>query len=161
MDGVNFETDETVRQSASSIYHVLRASRRRIAIMLIGQRVISPGQIYDSLPDPHQSREADPIITVKSLAREIVAVESGIPKNHATGADYHNVYTSLTQTHLPRLDNVGAITYDDDRKEIYAGHNLLALTTIVLTSEPIIKAYFDEESAEQFSGGPVDGSITD
>ena len=156
-----FDGDISVRQTASSIYHVLRAFRRRITILLIGERALVPGMILYSQSDPNQSQEAEPIITVKDLAKEIVAVEEDIPRGHATGTSYHNVYNSLTQTHLPRLDDIGAITYDEDRKKIYADHNLLVLTTIVLTSEPLIKTYFDEDNAEQFFGGPVDTSITD
>lgn len=161
MDKKQFEGDVSVRQSTSSIYHVLRAYRRRITILLIGQRALAPGMIHRAPSYSNQSQEVEPIITVKNLTKEIVAVEEDIPKNHATGNLYHNVYNSLTQTHLPRLDDIGAITYNEDRKLIYADHNLLALTTIVLTSEPLIRTYFDEDNAEQFFGGPVDTSITD
>ncbi|GAA1341265.1 hypothetical protein GCM10009647_084900 [Streptomyces sanglieri] len=161
MDEEQFDGDVNVRKSASSIYHVLRAFRRRITILLIGQRALVPGKILRPPSEPNQSQEAESIITVKELTKEIVAVEEGIPRSHATGTPYHNVYTSLTQTHLPRLDDIGAITYDEDRKKIYADHNLLVLTTIVLTSEPLIKTYFDVDNAEQFFGGPVDTSITD
>lgn len=161
MDKEKFEGEASVRQSASSIYHVLRAFRRRITILLIGQRAIASSMVPGSSANPNQPPEAEPIITVKDLTKEIVAIEEDIPKSHATGPPYHNVYTSLTQTHLPRLDDIGAIAYDEDRKNIYADHNLIVLTTIVLTSQPLIKTYFHKDNARQFFGGPVDTSITD
>ncbi len=153
--------DVGARKSASSIYHVLRAFRRRLSILIIGQQALVTGIILRVPSDPDQSRETEPVIAVKDLTKEIVAVEEDIPKSHATGTAYHNVYTSLTQTHLPRLDDIGAITYDENRKEIYADHNLFVLTSILLISDPLIKTYFDFNSAEQFFGGPVDTSITD
>ncbi|MDS0294791.1 DUF7344 domain-containing protein [Halogeometricum luteum] len=80
----------------SDIHDVLRNDRRRHVI----ERLQS-------------SEEAE---TVADLAEYIGAVESGEsppPRNVR-----QSVYVSLHQTHLPKLDELGIVTYDSDRKTV-------------------------------------------
>jgi len=47
------------------------------------------------------------------------------------------MYNSLDQTHLPRLDDVGAVNYDQVRKRVSPAPNLPALVAVVSTIAPL------------------------
>lgn len=80
----------------SEVHDLLRNERRRRVIKYLQQTVGST--------------------TLRELAESIAEKETGIsppPKNIR-----QSVYNSLHQTHLPKLDELGVITYDSDRKTI-------------------------------------------
>jgi predicted transcriptional regulator len=84
----------------SDIHDVLRNDRRRLVL----ERLRETG------------REA-----VSDLAEDIGAVESGEdppPRNVR-----QSVYVSLHQTHLPKLNDLGIVVYDDDEKEVSLAEN--------------------------------------
>ena len=83
----------------SDLYHIFSASRRCYAIQLLSQRG------YKEYP-------------VRELAREITAIEHGIPKNDATGEPYRNVYNALCQTHLNTLSDTDLVVYNKRRQTI-------------------------------------------
>ena len=56
-----------------------------------------------------------------TLANQITAIEEDIAPKHASGEPYRNVYTALTQTHLPRLADIDVIRYDSTRKTLTIG----------------------------------------
>ena len=56
-----------------------------------------------------------------TLATQITAIEEDIAPKHASGEPYRNVYTALTQTHLPRLADIDVIRYDSTRKTLTIG----------------------------------------
>ena len=60
-------------------------------------------------------------IQASTLANHLTAIEEGIPPNRASGEPYRNVYNALSQTHLPKLADIGAIRYDSDRKTLTTG----------------------------------------
>lgn len=159
MDDLDLLVQQYDDESASTVHHVLRSSRRRLALVLVGQQVI---RTRSGSTKSDRNNVEEPIITVRQLAREIVMIEKGVSEDHATGEEYHNVYTSLIQTHLPRLDDVGAVQYDDDRKVLYPEENLLAFVSIVLTTSPLIQLFFHNAIAEHYAGGssPDDRSTT-
>lgn len=98
----------------SEVYHALSASRRCHTIQLL-------------------ARSEDGTLPVRELAREIAAIEEGVPPDHATGEPYRNVYNALSQTHLSTLSDAGIIIYDSDRQTVAAGPNLdVAALLIVL-----------------------------
>jgi len=114
----------------------------------------------DSNSETH--RYKPPELTVRELSREIVAIEQEVPLDHATGKSYHNVYTSLTQSHLDRLDAIEAIRYDPDRKTVEPDHNLLALASVATSASPLIRLLFRDSTAELDTGGSDrSDSITD
>jgi hypothetical protein len=92
-------------------------------------------------------------VSVREIARQIKAIEQGVPTEQATGEPYHNVYTSLIQTHLPELDGVGAIEYDSDRKLIGPDKNLIALATIATITSPLAQLLFQTAIADLYFGG--------
>lgn len=129
-------------QTASTIHHTLRAPRRRLTIFLLIHffpqlRIAQPES--DNLQSLH---EDEVTISVRQLAREIVSIEEGVSKEHATGDPYHNVYNSLIQTHLPKLDDVGGIEYDHARKTVSPDHNLVALAMTASLSFTVSELIF-------------------
>lgn len=143
-------------QSVSAIHHALRSSRRRLTVILVASQ--KTATVRDVSKD-HESYQEKPYddesITVREISRQIVSVEEGIPEEQATGDSYHNVYTSLTQTHLPRLEAIQAIKYDSDRKTVRPSQNLLALATVSTASTPLIYLLFHSSSSDTYSGGSV------
>ena len=135
-------------ESISTIHHALRSSRRRTAIILVALKLLGPKSAEPSTVD-----EISDSISVRTLSRQIVALEQDIPIGQATGDAYHNVYTSLIQTHLPRLQAIRAIKYNPDRKEIRPGENLPALAVIATISTPIAMFLFNDSSVDQFQQG--------
>lgn len=130
-------------QSLSAIHHVLRASRRRLVIVLTANRMmVDPKTEGTGNRRAMEGQEGEIRISVRQLAREVVTIEEDIPLHQATGEPYHNVYTSLIQSHLPKLDDVDAVEYDADRKHITPGKNLPALTVIAATTSPTAQLLF-------------------
>jgi len=145
-------TTTYTNQSLSAIHHTLRASRRRLVIELVSHRAIrsattTPSTSVDPLPD-HE-------VSVRRLAKEIVAIEDDVTVEAATGEAYHNVYTALIQTHLPALDDVRAIDYDGDRKTLTPDDNLLALAMAAAVTSPVAQLLFQDAVAELYNNGSL------
>jgi hypothetical protein len=88
--------DEGSALTQSEVHDVLRNERRRHVI----ERLVE--------------RETD---SVRDLAEHIASIESGEsppPRNVR-----QSVYVSLHQTHLPKLDDLEIVVYDDDAKEVW------------------------------------------
>jgi len=62
-----------------------------------------------------RAREA---IAARDVAEQIAAIEDGILPDEVSGQARTNVYVTLTQGHLPTLDELGAIEYDERSKQI-------------------------------------------
>jgi hypothetical protein len=141
-------------QSISTIHHSLRASRRRLVIGLLGHRTIIINRVHPNTKDVTISEpEKEFTVPVRQLAKEIVAIEEDIPVERATGEPYHNIYTALIQTHLPELDDVGAIAYDCDRKTVAPAQNLIVLAMITAITSPVTQMLFQDAVAEIYSAG--------
>jgi hypothetical protein len=121
---------DTVDDSFLSIlYHSLRARRRRETIRFI--------------------RATDtPTIAVRTLAKNIAAVEQGLPPRRATGEPYRNVYNALNQTHLPTLADAGIVIYDPERRTVAEGPNLSLAALLVAISRPAIETLRNRESTD-------------
>jgi DNA-binding transcriptional ArsR family regulator len=57
--------------------------------------------------------------TIGSLAEQIAAWENDCPVPDVTPAERKRVYTALQQSHLPRLEQAGLITFDDDDGRVH------------------------------------------
>jgi hypothetical protein len=80
-------------------------------------------QIHQILSNPrrrailqHLGSSSSGVITVRALSESIAAAEAG--ESPAPRNVRESVYTSLHQTHLPKLDALGVIEYDRDHREI-------------------------------------------
>lgn len=152
-------TDESI----STIHHAMRAPRRRLAVGLVACRTLvnddSEG-LSESTLSP--SVASDESLGVRELSREIVSIEQGVAIEHATGNDYHSVYTTLSQTHLPELDDVGAVIYDADRQRVAPDHNLHVFTIAAMITSSIAQTLLDASEIECYAGGAATHkSITD
>lgn len=142
-------------QSISTVHHALRAPRRRLAIGLIANW---PYLVGDNTEDNERVTWYHPnddigCIEVRTLAREIAAIEQETSTKQASGKPYHSVYTTLSQTHLPELDDVGAITYNGDRQTVTADQNILALVIAAMITSSVSQQYFNARAADCFAGG--------
>jgi hypothetical protein len=96
------DRERTPPESISEVYHVLRAARRRHVIRLLLE-------------------SDEETLSVRTLARQIAALEEDVPRERATGEPYRNVYNALSQTHLSTLSDADLIIYDPDRQTVSAG----------------------------------------
>jgi hypothetical protein len=151
MNEVRFSVTCYTEYSTSTIHHILQASRRRLAVRLIAHRVITTGAVESTEATAKRQQWRDGIVVqVRQLAREIVSIEEDMPIERATGEPYHNVYTALIQTHLPKLDDVAAIEYDSDRKTVTPDQNLLAFALVVEISAPVARLLFHDSIAKLY-----------
>jgi hypothetical protein len=98
--------------------------------------------------------DGEALVSVRQLAKEIVSIEKDVSVENATGEPYHNVYTALIQTHLPKLDDVAAIEYNSDRKTVSPDQNLLALSMVAAISSPVAQLLFHDAVARYANGTP-------
>ncbi|ADJ15459.1 DUF7344 domain-containing protein [Halalkalicoccus jeotgali] len=59
--------------------------------------------------------------SMEELVEHISATENGVPIGELSNQQRRRVYVSLYQTHLPLLDETGAIEYDQERQRIAPG----------------------------------------
>lgn len=57
-------------------------------------------------------------ITLRELSRQVAAWENDVEPEDVTLAQRKRVYTALTQSHLPRMDDHGFVEYDDERNVV-------------------------------------------
>lgn len=143
-------------QSISAIHHSLRASRRRLVVILVVHYTLPQGTIHElhSLQPDIDSSGVNGI-SVRQLATDIVAIEEDILREHATGPAYRSAYNSLVQSHLPRLDEVAAIRFDQDRKIVRPDKNLFALASVAAVTSPLAQKLFHASVADLYAGGAV------
>lgn len=149
--------------SISAIHHVLRSSRRRLAVIIVATRMLGNSSSYPNPPDYQSPTDRDSSIEVREIARIITSIEENVSLDHATGEEYHNVYNSLIQSHLPRLEAIKAVSYNSDRKTVHPENNLLAIAVVAGSTTSLSRLFFDSAAAELYSGGvsPTHDSITD
>jgi DNA-binding transcriptional ArsR family regulator len=83
-------------------------------------------QTFETLSNPRRrealrylrTREDDNPVSIRDLAEQIAAWENDLPTVEVTYKQRKRVYTSLYQSHLPRLHRYGFIEYDADRGTI-------------------------------------------
>ena len=124
----------------TNVYHILRAPRRRLLVIILAQEVIANDTQNFTWTDQQRT------FSVRQVSKQLTAIEQGIPMDHATGGPYHSVYTSLTQTHLPALHEADVIEYNEDRKTLRVTSNLIPIATIAAISTPVASLFLDEAS---------------
>lgn len=81
--------------SLDDIYHLLQTKRRRDVLRYL--------------------HDADGRVRLRDLAEQVAAWEQGTTVDDLSSDERQRVYISLYQSHLPKLDNHGIVTYDKDR----------------------------------------------
>ncbi len=111
---------EDISSVLSEVYHSLSASRRCHAIQIL-------------------AKNGEDSLRVRTLAREIAAIEEDVSPDCATGEPYRNVYNALSQTHLSTLSEAGIIIYDSDRQTVAAGPNLNAAALLIVLNQATVQ----------------------
>ena len=81
---------------------------------------LSKGEIFDVLQNERRRyalqylREHDGPVQLGDLASHVAAQEYDCPDSAVTSAQRKRVYTTLQQSHLPRMHDTGIIDYDDE-----------------------------------------------
>lgn len=89
------ETDDRQPLSRDDVFHILQTRRRRDVLRYL--------------------RDADGPVELRDLAEQVAAWEHGTTVDGLSSGQRQRVYISLYQSHLPKLDNRGIVTYDKDR----------------------------------------------
>lgn len=113
-------TDDTIGGNLSKGFHLLRAERRRQVIWCMSYL------------------DSDSSVTVREVAKQIAAVEQGMPVRAVTNDDYRTVYTNLVQHHLPDLAEGSVVNYNRDRQIVSPGPNTEALVVMNAIAIPTI-----------------------
>jgi DNA-binding transcriptional ArsR family regulator len=102
------------------IFHILRNQRRR--------------RILDYLA-------SNPTTTRSDLAEHVAALENDVSIADLTATQRKRVYVSFHQSHLPALDEAGALAYDRDRGTVErTPRTAVFLTCLDRAREPIDEA---------------------
>lgn len=70
-------------------------------------------------------------VAAGDLAVQIGAIEHGVEPTEIAGDDRTSVYVTLVRNHLPRLDELGAIRYDDRAKLAAPSENTAPLAEYI------------------------------
>lgn len=132
-------------QTVSEIHHSLQAPRRRLIILILTNRLISQFDLDSVLLNYTGEAEDGGVMSAREISKLIVALEDSIPPDQVTNNRYHNVYSAVTQHHLDRLDQVGAVEYDQDRKTVEPGRNLLVFASVALICSPLSQLILDAD----------------
>ncbi len=81
--------------SAETIFETLSNRRRRYAL--------------------HYLTQVGDAVTIRELSEQLAAWENGIECAAVTPKQRKRVYTALHQTHLPKMDRLGVVSYNKDR----------------------------------------------
>ncbi|MFB6182912.1 MAG: hypothetical protein ABEI96_00010 [Haloarculaceae archaeon] len=85
---------------------------------------VSKGEVFELLRNRrrrfvlHYLKRFRGPVSVRDLATQIAAWESGQPVDDVTRDQRRRVYTTLQQTHLDKMDAAGIIEYDADEKVV-------------------------------------------
>jgi hypothetical protein len=94
--------DDAAEIAPETAFDILRNSRRRLSITHLLET------------------EAD-AVSLSDLAEHVASVENDIPRANLTSAQRKRVYVSLYQSHLPRMEEARAVTFDQDSGVVALG----------------------------------------
>jgi len=88
--------------------------------MAPSEQSLSQDDVFELLSSPRRRyvlyhlREAKEPIELTTLAEQVAAWENETSVDEITEQERKRVYVSLYQTHIPRLDEAGVVSYDKD-----------------------------------------------
>lgn len=110
---------------------------------------LSQDVVFDILSSPRRRyvlyylRTTDEPVKLTALAEQVAAWENDTAAEKITEQERKRVYVSLYQTHIPRLDEVGVIQYDQDSGEIELSDDAHSIDDYLVSSD-------DEFAWQQF-----------
>lgn len=87
-------------------------------------RAFSEQEVYDAVKNLRRRyvlyslNRAQESVELGELAEQIAAWENNIPRDAVSPEQRKSVYSALYQTHLPKLENIGIVSYDRDSKRV-------------------------------------------
>jgi len=112
-----WDSDNSVPLTTEDAIEAIQTSRRRHVIA-----------IMDDVESPHRADD---------LAEAIAAIELDKAISELDSQERKNVYLALIQHHLEKLEETGAIVYDDRSKEVYATETTSGLADLVREIEAV------------------------
>jgi hypothetical protein len=83
----------------------------------------------------HLAAADDNTATLSDLAEQVAAKENGIDRSELTSTQRKRVYIGLYQCHLPKMDDLGVIDYDQDRGTVVLENGSKLLSYLPDTAE--------------------------
>lgn len=87
-------------------------------------------------------------IDLVDAARELYAWEESVPLDAVDEADLTEVATALYHVHVPKLRELGIVTYDEDERTLEPGQNTAHVEALVQASSSFDRA---ETAYEQYN----------
>jgi hypothetical protein len=109
-DGVSETEQEQESLSLDLVFEILKNSRRREVIHYL------------------RDQESDERVALGELAEHVAAIENDTTTDQLTSSQRKRVYVGLYQCHLPKMDDMGVVDFNQDR-----GHVALAPQADCLT----------------------------
>lgn len=104
---------------------------------------LDPDDLFHSLQNERRRRvlrvligAEDETLAMGDISKSVAAAENECPERMVSSDERKRVYIALYQNHLPQLDDVGLIEYDQDRGHVSAGPALHQATTFLEMTEP-------------------------
>jgi len=127
--------------SRDTLFEVLSNSRRRYILSRI--------------------RSADEPVELSEIAREIGAQEHGISPAELDQNAKKRVYVSLYQTHVPKLESVGLVKYDDESKTVAVTERTGEVDRVLGAVPPAYRWYHINGAISVVSATAITGSAFD
>lgn len=108
----------------TEIHHADSGALRPDGGVVGGEEPLSTDAVFETLSSQrrrytlHYLKQRDGPVTIRALSEQLAAWENGIEIADVTPKERKRVYTALHQTHLPKMDSLGVVTYDRDRGTI-------------------------------------------
>lgn len=98
---------------------------------------MDPDEAFEAIANSRRRRvllslaRASEAVSASDLAVEIAAVENQVDPSDVTGQMRTRVYIALTQKHLTKLDDLGAVEYDPRSKQVQATESTASLAVFI------------------------------
>lgn len=123
------ETDEGPAIELDQVFELLRNRRRRDVLWYL--------------------LETDEQMSLSDVAESIAARECDKPVSQITSQERKRVYIGLYQGHLPKMDDYGAIDYDQQRGTIERGPNFSVFVDYLPDDEDVLGPDEDSRSLRE------------
>ncbi|RXK50376.1 DUF7344 domain-containing protein [Halorientalis pallida] len=97
------------------------ATTRATESATIEEGSLSTETIFETLSNKrrrytlHYLKRLGEPVTIRDLSEQLAAWENGVERDQVKPKERKRLYTALHQTHLPKMDRLGVVEYDNDR----------------------------------------------
>lgn len=119
----------------------------------VASEPLEPDDLFHSLQNERRRRvlrvvtaAGDETLAMGAIAESIAAVENECPEHLVSSNQRKRVYIALYQNHLPQLDDMGLVEYDQGRGKVAAGPALAqAVAFLEMTAAADAQGESDDE----------------